>query len=386
MAEDNVLPIPNLKLPQAQFVLFSPKLQTLHGKALEDLMAGIQADEMSPYYKVLLESTPSLKRDDALLKKMEEANTAAMAKLDEALANAEKTEGETEISDALRAKATYLTRIGDKEGALEAQKLALEKTPGLGSRIDIVLTMIRIGFFFQDNRVISEWMTKASELVEQGGDWDRRNRLKVYQGRHMLSVRRFKEASDLLLDALSTFTATEVFEYNEFVTLTVLSGTLTLQRVDLKKRIISSPEVNSVLPELPHLGDYFTSLYNCDYARFFRALADVEQTYLIPSRILHPHTQYYVREMRVLAYSQLLQSYRSVSIASLSAAFGVTPAFIDADLSRFITSGRLNCTIDKVSGIVETHRPDRKNALYEQVVKQGDVVLNEIQKLSKVLY
>ncbi|KZT50219.1 putative 26S proteasome regulatory subunit [Calocera cornea HHB12733] len=108
--------------------------------------------------------------------------------------------------------------------------------------------------------------------------------------------------------------------------------------------------------------------------------------YLIPSRILSPHTQFYVREMRVLAYSQLLQSYRSVSIASLSAAFGVTPSFIDADLSRFIISGRLNCTIDKVSGIVETHRPDRKNALYEQVVKQGDVVLNEIQKLSKVLY
>lgn len=93
---------------------------------------------------------------------------------------------------------------------------------------------------------------------------------------------------------------------------------------------MSSPEVNSVLPELPHLGDYFTSLYNCDYARFFRSLAEIEQIYLIPSRILSPHTQYYVREMRILAYSQLLQSYRSVSIASLSAAFGVTPSFIDA--------------------------------------------------------
>lgn len=44
MAEDTVLPIPNLKLPQAQFVLQNAKLESLHGKAMEDLVAGITAD------------------------------------------------------------------------------------------------------------------------------------------------------------------------------------------------------------------------------------------------------------------------------------------------------------------------------------------------------
>ena len=57
-----------------------------------------------------------------------------------------------------KAQANYLTRIGDKVGfysafllsliikwqerSLVAQKLALEKTPGLGSRIRIVLTLV----------------------------------------------------------------------------------------------------------------------------------------------------------------------------------------------------------------------------------------------------
>jgi hypothetical protein len=45
---------------------------------------------------------------------MEKTNTEALEKLDERLKEAEKTEGESEISDALKAKANYLTRIGDK--------------------------------------------------------------------------------------------------------------------------------------------------------------------------------------------------------------------------------------------------------------------------------
>lgn len=48
-----------------------------------------------------------------------------------------------------------------KDRAVEAQKLALEKTPGLGSRIDIVLTLVRIGFFFGDHDLINTYVAKA---------------------------------------------------------------------------------------------------------------------------------------------------------------------------------------------------------------------------------
>lgn len=112
----------------------------------------------------------------------------------------------------------------------------------------------------------------------------------------------------------------------------------------------------------------------------------MEQTQLIPSRILNPHARYYVREMRILAYAQLLESYRSLTLESMGVAFGVGVEFIDNELSRFISQGRLNCTIDKVHGIVETNRPSAKNAQYETVVRQGDILLNSVQKLSKVLY
>jgi hypothetical protein len=76
-----------------------------------------------------------------------------------------------------------------------------------------------------------------NSLIDQGGDWDRRNRLKVYQGLHLLTIRSFKRAATLLLDALSTFTATELLSYNDFVGYAVVAGGLTLGRVELKKRV-----------------------------------------------------------------------------------------------------------------------------------------------------
>ncbi|KAG6831476.1 hypothetical protein H0H92_010385 [Tricholoma furcatifolium] len=372
MADEVVLAIPNLILSQHLFTLTQPSLTHLHDNARTELLNGIKAESMAPYYKIICSTSSTLPVDQALLQSMEKANEEELARLDERLAEAEKTEGETEISDALKARANYFTRIGDKDKAVEAQKLALEKTPGLGSRIDIVLTLVRIGFFFGDHDLITSNLTKAEALIDEGGDWDRRNRLKVYTGLRLISIRQFKRGGELFADALSTFTATELLSYNDFVALTVIANALTLGRVELKKKIINAPEVNQVLPELPILGELIRSLYDCHYDKFFIALATLEQTLLLPSRILSPHARYYVREMRVLAYSQLLESYRSLTLESLSAAFGVSVDFVDSELSRFIANGRLHCSIDKVHAIVETTRPSLKHAQYEAVVKQGD--------------
>lgn len=68
---------------------------------------------MAPYYR-LVTSSGALTSDPALLEEMVKANEEELAKLDERLAEATKTEGESEISDALKARANHLTRIGDR--------------------------------------------------------------------------------------------------------------------------------------------------------------------------------------------------------------------------------------------------------------------------------
>jgi 26S proteasome regulatory subunit N7 len=54
--------------------------------------------------------------------------------------------------------------------------------------------------------------------------------------------------------------------------------------------------------------------------------------------------------------TQFLESYKSVTIDSMAAAFDVSPAFLDEEVADFIVAGRLNAKIDKVAGIIETNR------------------------------
>jgi 26S proteasome regulatory subunit N7 len=74
---------------------------------------------MAPYYRLVTsspasQSNPLLAHDATLFESMEKTNKEELDKLDERLKEAQKTEGESEISDALKAKANHLTRVGDK--------------------------------------------------------------------------------------------------------------------------------------------------------------------------------------------------------------------------------------------------------------------------------
>jgi 26S proteasome regulatory subunit N7 len=46
-------------------------------------------------------------------------------------------------------------------------------------------------------------------------------------------------------------------------------------------------------------------------------------------RYFHKHYTYYVREMRIIGYNQLLESYSSLTLKYMADAFGVSNIFID---------------------------------------------------------
>lgn len=84
---------------------------------------------------------------------------------------------------------------------------------------------------------------QAKKLIDLGGDWDRRNRLKVYEAVHLITARDVKGAAALLLECVSTFTCTELCSYNDFILYTVVTNVLILPRTTFKKKIVDGPEV-----------------------------------------------------------------------------------------------------------------------------------------------
>lgn len=249
--------------------------------------------------------------------------------------------------------------------------------------------MIRIGLFFGDSLFVKKSIDRANTLIEGGGDWDRRNRLKAYKGLHLLTIRSYNLAAPLLLDSLSTFTSYELCSYSALVIYSVLAGSLSLKRVDFKDKVVDAAEIKAVLGagedrlaaltgevssgpsardeemkdapsststpgaattainlttfgtgsggqadneapvDFSPLARLVDSLYSGNYRSFFRALASVEDQFLTQDRYLYEHRAWFVREMKLRAYQQLLQSYRVVGLNSMANDFGVTVDYLD---------------------------------------------------------
>jgi 26S proteasome regulatory subunit N7 len=336
---------------------------------------------MLPYYETYLCPSPLGPADEGLKAEMKARNEEELSKLEEKIKDAKENLGDIEIRDAMLAKAEFFNRIGDKDMAVQTYQDAFAKTVGVGAKLDNILTLIRIAFFFDDKEMSKKEIERAKAELGKGGDWERRNKLKVYEGIYHMIFRNWKEASTLFLNVMPTFTATELVEFKDFVFYTVLVTMLSGDRPTLREKLVSSPEVLSAIKETPHLQDFMESYFHCRYKPFMQHFVPVID-HCRADRYLRGHVRYFQRNMRLNAYRQFLTSYRSVTLEAMAAEFGVSASFIDTELSSFISSGKLTCRIDKVGGVIESNEADQRSQVYIEIIKQGDLLLNRMQKLS----
>ena len=151
--------------------------------------------------------------DAALVEKMRVANAAKVVEWDEKLADAEKHHGEQEVYDAVIGKADAVAAFGDEDDATAAYLVALDKAFSSGQRIDIQMKMMHAGLFAGNFEYVDGLLRKLRPLVEKAGDWDRRNRLKVYEATFAMSKRSMKIAADFFLDTTKTFTSYDLMPY-----------------------------------------------------------------------------------------------------------------------------------------------------------------------------
>ncbi|CAI5989418.1 unnamed protein product [Closterium sp. NIES-64] len=375
---------PKLVLAQKLFLLRLPSTSDLDkARIKEEVLEEIFRDDLASLY-VAGSSEYGWEVQQDKVDAMQTRIAEEVVKLDDKIKDAEENLGESEVREAMLAKALYFIRVGDKDKALAQLEATKAKTVAVGLKMDLVFHALRVAFFHLDFPLISSSLDKAKKLLEEGGDWERKNRLKVYEGLYCLASRDFSRAADLFLGAIATFTTYELLPYRSLVFYTVILSVVALDRVALKQKVIDAPEILTVIDQIPHLGPFVDNLHACDYKAFFRAFSGLTEP-IKQDRYLHPHMRFILREVRVVAYSQFLESYKSVTADAMARSFGVSLDFIDSELSLFIASGRLNCKIDKVAGVLETNRPDARNAQYQSVLKQGDLLLNRIQKLSRVI-
>lgn len=248
--------------------------------------------------------------------------------LDEKIAQPQDTIEEVDPTHYIFEKAKLYKENKMKDEALENFKSVIEKTQSFNLKMDSYFEILHLGILYKDLNLLSEFRDKCSKVLQEGGDWEKRNRLKVYEGLYHLLVRNFKEAGKLFLEALMTFTNYELFDYKTFVFYTCITNIITVDRVKLKSRIIDNSDVLSCIREIPNLQTFLESFYNGQYQVFFSEFSKIiERT--SDDFFLSKHNNYFIREMRIKVYTQFLQSFKSVTIDNMALCFGVSSNFID---------------------------------------------------------
>ena len=232
LSDEGLPKVPNLELAQLKFLI---TLQPNDKGLKEKLLHEIQSNQMTPFFLECVKDG-QLSTDEKLVQTMRTVNEEKCKELDLKIEENEKAFGDSEIRESYLAKAQYLCTIGDREQALTWLRKTSEKTVTLGHRLDLIFYQLRLGLFYMDQDLIERNLEKAKTLVDEGGDWDRRNRMKVYQGLRAMSIRDFKSAAELFLETVATFTSYELMDYQKFVTYTVLCSLVALERPKLREK------------------------------------------------------------------------------------------------------------------------------------------------------
>jgi 26S proteasome regulatory subunit N7 len=357
-----------LHLLQSEFTSSAEKAE-IHSALLIDLKSG--------FYRMLCSSL-SLPIDKAILTPMEEADALTLGAIDAEIAATREAGVEPEISK----KVDFFLSIGNFQCAADLLKDV--KTIGTGAKIDQALLKARIGNFALSPDLTMLWasgLESAQRLCESGGDWERRNKFLVYAMIDMIGNRNFLGASEHFRKALTTFTCTEVCSFKDFVFRGLVAALAAVDRQSLKK-LVESPEVLSVFPELPGLAETLHALHAGRYAEFFRGLPGLAKA-VLRDRVLAKHWKFLVRNFRLRAYRQFLTAFKSVKVATMAGEFGLGSEFLENEIADFIFAGKLACKIDQVTGVIEAG--GERHDHYGKILMAGDNALNKLQKLAKVI-
>ena len=138
-------------------------------------------------------------------------------------------------------KATYIFEIAKiyKEQkmmpeAIEKVKETIAETQSFNTKIDAMFEICHICLLEKNLEMLKEYLQKIEDLLKTGGDWEKKNRLKVYMGLYYIFTKNFKDAGKNFLDALMTFTSYELFDFKTFVFYTAVFNIIS---VESKKQI-----------------------------------------------------------------------------------------------------------------------------------------------------
>jgi 26S proteasome regulatory subunit N7 len=98
--------------------------------------------------------------------------------------------------------ATFSLQTGGYCGSKVRLADLFANTKAPGQKSDVVFCQLRTSLFFGEQTVLEDQLDQAHALVRDGGDWERKNRVKVWEGLTLCLNRRYAIAASRSINTL----------------------------------------------------------------------------------------------------------------------------------------------------------------------------------------
>jgi len=151
-----------------------------------------------------------------------------LKKLDAKIEEAKEQQGDVEVRDAILDKAVFLKEEArDYPFAERVFREAYAKSGGASKKMELLFEIMLMNIEKFDIDALKKDVSLCKELVEQGADWDKKNKLKIFEGVYCMLIRDLNRAADLFISSIATFTCVELMSYRDFVFYTVVTAMVT---------------------------------------------------------------------------------------------------------------------------------------------------------------
>lgn len=304
-------------------------------------------------------------------------------KADEKIAAAQADQGDLEIRDAMLEKAELFHEVKDYENYRVWIKNALGKSVGNSKKLELTIMILNTYWVERNFEQFEKSLDECRKLTDDSLDWEKKNKLAIYNGIHQILKRQMTEAAKSLIACIDTFNSPEIMTFKELVKYAVILGLLELPRKDLREKLVQNAEINSVLNETPLLKKFLQTIYGMQYKQFFSVLIELNDQVLIQDVLLSRHRQFLLKRARIVIYSLFLESYKTVKLDKMAQSFGVSVEFLDQELADLISQKYINCKIDKVNLVVQAVKVDDRSTAFQEIERKGDALVERLHKLMK---
>lgn len=286
----------------------------------------------------------------------------------------ENVDNEPILLEISKKKCEFYAQIFDIENFEKLANEIIEKDNSSTLQLNILMCKIRIALILENRASLIQNIEQAKFVFENSSDWECKNKLKAYFGLFYLIKAEFEKAAEYFCDSIASFNAHELFSFEKLSLYFVFSSLISFDRNKLKKYVINNSEVrkSKEFIELPEC------LFNCEYSQLFRKLIKFID-YCENDCFLSPFKEHFCKEMKIKGYYQLLLCYQSLHLDKMAQYFNVETDHIEEDLRNFIVEKKLNCTIDRIDGVVRMGMNGKAEDL-ETLMKTGEKVLRDIKK------